>query len=305
MALPKPISIATAERICKAHAADQVIIYARTVGEGCGEHVTTYGKDKVHCAAAARIGDAIGRQVVKPVEELLSRAVKAEQELSAHKAVHNIGLPQEGYRELVWREAHEFYEAGGFDLVAHLERQRAFSHKTFGPGARTKGVIDHIRKELAEIEAQPDDIEEWVDVIILAFDGAWRAGWEPAKIVEAITTKQKKNEARKWPDWRTADPEKAIEHLRHPIDQPDRNEGRSDVVVPDDIARILVDALGVDREKVTADARLSDDLGADSLDAIEILTNIEMERDISISDTEAEAIVTVGDLASIVQMKAA
>ncbi|WP_280528860.1 acyl carrier protein [Bosea sp. ANAM02] len=89
------------------------------------------------------------------------------------------------------------------------------------------------------------------------------------------------------------------------MDQPDRNEGRSDVVVPDDIARILVDALGVDREKVTADARLSDDLGADSLDAIEILTNIEMERDISISDTEAEAIVTVGDLASIVQMKAA
>ena len=101
-----------------------------------------------------------------------------------------------------------------FDLVAHLTRQREFSLKTFGPGARTKGVIDHIRKELAEIEAQPDDIEEWVDVIILAFDGAWRAGWEPAKIVEAIVAKQKKNEARQWPDWRTADPEKAIEHVR-------------------------------------------------------------------------------------------
>ncbi len=101
-----------------------------------------------------------------------------------------------------------------FDLIAHLERQRAFSERTFGPGARTKGVIDHIRKELAEIEADPTDIMEWVDVIILAFDGAWRAGWEPFDIADAILEKQIKNEQRVWPDWRTADPDKAIEHDR-------------------------------------------------------------------------------------------
>jgi hypothetical protein len=90
-----------------------------------------------------------------------------------------------------------------FDLVAHLRRQRAFSEKTFGPGARTKGVIDHIRKELAEIEADPADI-----------DGAWRAGWEPEQIVKAIVAKQTKNEGRQWPDWREADPDAAIEHVR-------------------------------------------------------------------------------------------
>ncbi len=101
-----------------------------------------------------------------------------------------------------------------FDLVAHLLRQREFSARTFGPGARTKGVIDHIRKELAEIEAAPDDITEWVDVIILAFDGAWRAGWEPADIVAAIIAKQAKNEGRLWPDWRTMSPDQAIEHVR-------------------------------------------------------------------------------------------
>jgi hypothetical protein len=101
-----------------------------------------------------------------------------------------------------------------FDLVTHLERQRLFSRYTFGPGARTAGVIDHIRKELEEIEADPSDIAEWVDVIILAFDGAWRAGWEPADIVAAIVAKQAKNESRVWPDWRTADPDKAIEHDR-------------------------------------------------------------------------------------------
>ena len=61
-----------------------------------------------------------------------------------------------------------------FDLIAHLYRQRAFSRATFGPGARTAGVLDHICKELKEIEAKPDDLSEWVDLILLALDGAWR-----------------------------------------------------------------------------------------------------------------------------------
>ncbi|CAM5574986.1 hypothetical protein MAUB1S_09664 [Mycolicibacterium aubagnense] len=106
-----------------------------------------------------------------------------------------------------------------FDLSAHLAHQRAWSAKTFGPGPRTKGVLDHIRKELTEIEADPADLKEWVDVIILAFDGAWRAGWEPEAIVAAIVDKQARNEKRQWPDWRTADPDKAIEHVRHGRDQ--------------------------------------------------------------------------------------
>ncbi|PZR94193.1 MAG: DUF550 domain-containing protein [Stutzerimonas stutzeri] len=101
-----------------------------------------------------------------------------------------------------------------FDLAEHIERQRRFSESTFGPGARTKGVLDHIRKELAEIEADPSDLAEWVDLILLAFDGAWRAGWEPQQIVDGIDAKQAKNETRDWPDWRTADPDKAIEHVR-------------------------------------------------------------------------------------------
>lgn len=99
-------------------------------------------------------------------------------------------------------------------LVEHLERQRKFSRRTFGPGARTQGVIDHIRKELAEIEQAPHDLTEWVDVILLGLDGAWRAGFEPWQIAAAIETKQTMNENRKWPDWRTAQPGKAIEHDR-------------------------------------------------------------------------------------------
>ncbi|TDR82152.1 dATP/dGTP pyrophosphohydrolase domain-containing protein [Paludibacterium purpuratum] len=101
-----------------------------------------------------------------------------------------------------------------FDLIAHLHRQRAFSEKTFGPGARTAGVCDHIRKELIEVEASPNDVTEWADVILLAFDGAWRAGFTPEEIAAALGAKQTKNEARTWPDWRTADPNKAIEHVK-------------------------------------------------------------------------------------------
>lgn len=103
--------------------------------------------------------------------------------------------------------------------AAHLERQRAFSLATFGPGPRTDGVLDHIAKELQEIRDDPSDIGEWVDVIILAFDGAWRAGWEPQQIIDAIKEKQARNEQRTWPDWRTADPGKAIEHVRNEGDR--------------------------------------------------------------------------------------
>lgn len=98
--------------------------------------------------------------------------------------------------------------------AAHLARQRAFSERTFGPGTRTLGVLDHIRKELLEIEADPTDLSEWIDVVILALDGAWRAGWAPQAIIDAIVEKQARNEKRVWPDWRTAPADQAIEHDR-------------------------------------------------------------------------------------------
>ncbi|MFZ2541677.1 MAG: dATP/dGTP pyrophosphohydrolase domain-containing protein [Gallionella sp.] len=101
-----------------------------------------------------------------------------------------------------------------FDLVGHLRHQAEWSERTFGPGGRVQGVCDHIRKELIEVEAEDGPLAEWVDVIILGLDGAWRSGATPEQIVAAIAAKQAKNEARRWPDWRTAEPGKAIEHDR-------------------------------------------------------------------------------------------
>ena len=111
------------------------------------------------------------------------------------------------------------------DLKTHLARQMAFSRATYGPGERTKGVCDHIRKEVKEIEENPDNGQrssEWVDVTILGLDGMWRAleaegyDWDeiPGLICKIIALKQSKNEQRDWPDWRTAPADKAIEHVR-------------------------------------------------------------------------------------------
>lgn len=111
---------------------------------------------------------------------------------------------------------------GEMDLIAHLRRQRLFSEHAFGPGPRTAGVVAHIRKELIEIEAKPADLSEWIDVVILGFDGAWRAGYSPEEIAAALVAKQTKNEGRRWPDWRTMAPDQAIEHVR----SADPEEGR-------------------------------------------------------------------------------
>lgn len=114
-----------------------------------------------------------------------------------------------------------------FDMKAHLTRQAAFSRATFGPGPRTKGVCDHIAKEIEEIEKADNERErgkEWVDVAILGFDGLLRSIWAEfpnlnadqvaAEAVTLIVAKQGKNERRNWPDWRTAPADKAIEHER-------------------------------------------------------------------------------------------
>ena len=60
----KRIPIAAAQRISEQYGYCQVIIIARKVGEGGGEHVTTYGRDKANCAVAARIGEFITHKIM-------------------------------------------------------------------------------------------------------------------------------------------------------------------------------------------------------------------------------------------------
>lgn len=99
-----------------------------------------------------------------------------------------------------------------FSLVDYLISQQQWSEKTFGPGPRTGGIVEHIRKELSEIKAKPTDVMEWVDVIILALDGAWRSGHTPETIVKHLVKKQAINVSRSWPPAGPQDV--ANEHIR-------------------------------------------------------------------------------------------
>jgi hypothetical protein len=101
-----------------------------------------------------------------------------------------------------------------FDLASHLRRQAEWSCRTFGPGARVEGIIDHIISELQELRDSNGSLAEWIDVVILSLDGCWRSGALPDQIIDALIAKQIKNEGRKWPDWRTVPTDKAIEHDR-------------------------------------------------------------------------------------------
>ncbi|MBQ7368691.1 MAG: acyl carrier protein [Clostridia bacterium] len=64
------------------------------------------------------------------------------------------------------------------------------------------------------------------------------------------------------------------------------------------IQEMLAEALNLPAEKVTAEAKIVEDLGADSLDVVELLSRLEDEFGIVIPDDEVENLVTVGDVAA-------
>ncbi len=63
----------------------------------------------------------------------------------------------------------------------------------------------------------------------------------------------------------------------------------------DRVKKIIVDQLGVDESKITENSSFVDDLGADSLDIVELIMAFEEEFDVEIPDEDAEKIKTVGD----------
>lgn len=100
------------------------------------------------------------------------------------------------------------------DIASYLVRQIKWSRHTFGPAMRTGGIIEHIGKELVEVEKDPFDLLEWIDIIILALDGYWRHGGSAHRLMDVLCAKQQKNFARQWPNWRDVPDGTAIEHKR-------------------------------------------------------------------------------------------
>ncbi|NSL51216.1 acyl carrier protein [Calidifontibacillus erzurumensis] len=67
------------------------------------------------------------------------------------------------------------------------------------------------------------------------------------------------------------------------------------------VKKIIVDRLGVEEADVTLEASFKDDLGADSLDVVELVMELEDEFDMEISDEDAEKITTVGDAVNYIK----
>ena len=75
--------------------------------------------------------------------------------------------------------------------------------------------------------------------------------------------------------------------------------------IADKVKKMVVDHLGVDEAKVTDESKFIDDLGADSLDTVELVMAFEEEFGSEISDSDAEKILTVGDAIKFIESKAA
>jgi len=69
------------------------------------------------------------------------------------------------------------------------------------------------------------------------------------------------------------------------------------------VKKIIVDRLGVDEAEVTPEASFRDDLGADSLDVVELVMELEDEFDLEISDEDAEKIRTVGEVVEYIKSR--
>ena len=69
----------------------------------------------------------------------------------------------------------------------------------------------------------------------------------------------------------------------------------------DKVKSIIVDQLDVDEEKVTLNANIQDDLGADSLDIVDLVMSFEDEFDLEIPDDQVETIKTVGDVVKYIE----
>ncbi|MGD9678647.1 MAG: acyl carrier protein [Vulcanibacillus sp.] len=69
------------------------------------------------------------------------------------------------------------------------------------------------------------------------------------------------------------------------------------------VKKIILDRLDVEEEKITLEATFKEDLGADSLDIVELVMEIEDEFDIEIADEDAENIVTVGNAVEYIKTR--
>ena len=75
----------------------------------------------------------------------------------------------------------------------------------------------------------------------------------------------------------------------------------SEVNIEEKVKEIIVEQLGVNQEQVTREAKFIEDLGADSLDTVELVMAFEEEFNVEVPDEEAEKLQTVGDVITYIE----
>jgi hypothetical protein len=123
--------------------------------------------------------------VTKPLHVTPSQARRLERNLAGQGKAKKQKQGNSGGREIM-------------KFTQYVHKHIGWSLSTFGEGERAEGLCRHIEKELNEIRAKPSDLMEWIDVIILALDGAWRSGHTPEQIAAALIAKQRINFNRQW-----------------------------------------------------------------------------------------------------------
>ena len=71
----------------------------------------------------------------------------------------------------------------------------------------------------------------------------------------------------------------------------------------DKVKELLADQLNIDAEKITENSKVIEDLGADSLDVVEMLMTLEDEFSVTVSDEESVGLKTVGDIVKLIESK--
>jgi hypothetical protein len=97
-------------------------------------------------------------------------------------------------------------------LAAFMERHKAWIERTFPRNATTEGITRHIEKECAEVREKPDDLDEWIDILILGIHGYWRNGGTAEDLLPRLNRKLTRNESRRYVV--KDDPNEPIEHDR-------------------------------------------------------------------------------------------
>lgn len=86
------------------------------------------------------------------------------------------------------------------DFLNFLTEKKRWSYQTFGEGYKLEKICKHIESELVEIRETPNDLYEWVDLILLALDGALRVAKSPMAVLSTIYKKHQINVDREWVD---------------------------------------------------------------------------------------------------------